>query len=570
MRNHIARRENTASPRGRRLAQIVFCVFLMTLTLPNIILSLTEHMSLAAASVNIILPMAVTALLLSLSSRLGRTIWLMLPLTVVAAFQIVLIGLYGRSLIAVDMFLNVASTNPGEAGELLANILPSVITVAVLYLPSLVLGMWMWIRKISPGALFGGMVKRAARIAALYGGVALVTVCCADRSYAVRDSLYPVNAFYNLGLAVHHTVQLAEADACPPDFTFDARSTHPDSISELYVLVIGETSRADHWQINGYGRSTTPRLSTRAGLRSYRHTMSESNTTHKSVPLLMSHLTASTYGDSIYSVNSVITAFREAGFHTAFLSSQKPNHSFIEFFGREADTTVYLPERPGSTDLDLLPALSGLLADKADKQLIVIHSYGSHFNYHDRYPRSMAKFLPDSYKGATAKERDKLVNAYDNTILMTDRLLDAVMSRLERAGADRAALIYTADHGEDLYDDHRELFLHASPCPSYYQLQVPFLVWISRATAQTDSILSAALDGNLTRRVVSSESFFDTALDIAGIRTPRTTLRSSLARSGYREPTERRFLDDHNDSRPLVGGVFTPADVKLMEMHDRD
>ena len=49
---------------------------------------------------------------------------------------------------------------------------------------------------------------------------------------------------------------------------------------------------------------------------------------------------------------------------------------------------------------------------------------------------------------------------------------------LENQGTD-AALIYTSDHGEDIFDDPRHLFLHASPVPSYYQLHIPFLIWMS-------------------------------------------------------------------------------------------
>ena len=40
-------------------------------------------------------------------------------------------------------------------------------------------------------------------------------------------------------------------------------------------------------------------------------------------------------------------------------------------------------------------------------------------------------------------------------------------------------MLYLSDHGEDIFDDPRHLFLHASPVPSYYQLHIPFLIWMS-------------------------------------------------------------------------------------------
>ena len=51
--------------------------------------------------------------------------------------------LFGRSIIAVDMFLNLTTTNSGEALELLDNLLPAVIGVFVVYIPALVLGGFM-------------------------------------------------------------------------------------------------------------------------------------------------------------------------------------------------------------------------------------------------------------------------------------------------------------------------------------------------------------------------------------------------------------------------------------------
>lgn len=46
------------------------------------------------------------------------------PVHFLCAFQIVLLYLFGNSIIATDMFTNLVTTNPGEAGELLSNIYP--------------------------------------------------------------------------------------------------------------------------------------------------------------------------------------------------------------------------------------------------------------------------------------------------------------------------------------------------------------------------------------------------------------------------------------------------------------
>ena len=48
--------------------------------------------------------------------------------------------------------------------------------------------------------------------------------------------------------------------------------------------------------------------------------------------------------NSIYQQKSIITAFKEAGYRTAFFSNQRYNHSFIDFFGKEADTCNFIKE----------------------------------------------------------------------------------------------------------------------------------------------------------------------------------------------------------------------------------
>ena len=166
------------------------------------------------------------------------------------------------------------------------------------------------------------------------------------------------------------------------------------------------------------------------GLTAFNHTLTQSNTTHKSVPMLLSAADASNY-DRIYRERSIITAFREAGFHTAFFSTQKPNHSFIDIFGMEANDWKFIKNGPqgasNTPDEELLPLIAKKLSEGHKKLFIVIHTYGSHFNYRERYPASMAFFKPDDATEAKAVNRPQLINAYDNTIRQTDRLLAEII-----------------------------------------------------------------------------------------------------------------------------------------------
>ena len=108
--------------------------------IPNVWLSLTERMSLVQSLTNIVLPGGLYMLLMSLTRKIGKASLWMTILFVFAAFQMVLLYMYGRSVIAVDMFLNVVTTNPGEVGELLGNMLLIIGVVVVIYLPAIVMG----------------------------------------------------------------------------------------------------------------------------------------------------------------------------------------------------------------------------------------------------------------------------------------------------------------------------------------------------------------------------------------------------------------------------------------------
>ena len=66
--------------------------------------------------------------------------WILFLFLFFGAFQIVLLYLFGQSIIAVDMFLNLVTTNSSEALELLDNLTPAIIAVIILYVPALILG----------------------------------------------------------------------------------------------------------------------------------------------------------------------------------------------------------------------------------------------------------------------------------------------------------------------------------------------------------------------------------------------------------------------------------------------
>lgn len=527
--------------------RLIYFYALAALMLPNIALCLTEGMPMAACVANVLMPLPVYICLLSLSAKTGKTVWCLFPLIFLAAFQLVLLYLFGQGIISVDMFLNVVTSNPGEMAELLDRLLPAVVGVLSIYIPLLVIAAISLRRHLHIGADFQATARKAAAITAPLGVGALAWAWTTAPSYSPTDHLYPANVLYNLGLAVVRAHNSATYNERVADFTFGARTSHGDDSTEVYIMVIGETARASNFAIYGYNRPTTPRMSSMNGIVAFSRATTQSNTTHKSVPMLLSAASAADYS-LLDRQKGIMQAFREADFKTLFLSNQRRNHSYIDFLASQADSCWYADSETSKGgmgyDSILLPHVRQALATCPGRLFIVLHTYGSHFCYRERYPREYSYFKPDIRDEAKAENREDLINAYDNSIRYTDHILGEIADMLQQSGR-TAAMLYASDHGENIFDDERNLFLHASPSPSWQELHVPLVVWLSDAYSTRYAAQAKALAENSKKDVETSRSVFHTMTGMAGISMKGSDMTANLASPMYREKP-RSYLTDHN------------------------
>lgn len=533
------------------------------LIVPNVALAFTEYLYTTPQRLaNVLLPLGIYMLLAGCWKKIGVTAMVAFPLMVLCAFQIVLLYLYGESIIAVDMYLNVVTTNAGEVGELLGNLMPAIAAVCILYIPPLVAGIVLTARHRAVDIAHRKPMLVAGGIVAALGIVAFAAAYTSRSMYHPEQRLFPVNVCANIVTAVERTEASNSYFITSNDFAFHSEPTAADS-AEIIVLVIGETSRACNWELAGYPRHTNPQLSNRSGITFFSRALSESNTTHKSVPLLMSHLSSDCFGDSIYCVKGIADAFAEAGFSTAWISNQQRNGSLIDFFGSQADTVCFITDDGiAHHDIEAVRLLADNVDNAGGRLFAAVHTYGSHFNYRDRIPAGFGMYFPDDASEAERDNRPQLVNAYDNTIIYTDMVLDSIMDVLEATGRP-AALMYLADHGEDIFDDSRNRFLHASPTPTYYQLHVPVLVWLSPEYIRRHPNLPQALAANSHLPVSSSRCAFHTLVQLAGLTMPLYDCTASLASESY-TPQPPVFLNDYNEAVPLAGSGMRPQDFEQL------
>ena len=549
-----------------RFTTLLTVYFFVALIIPNCVLANTEPYSVWTVEALILMPLGFYMMWSVALRRSGVMIWLAFPFIFFCAFQIVLLYLFGNSIIATDMFTNLLTTNPGEAGELLGNIYPSVVLVCVLYLPLL----WLAAREIGHKRY----ITRTARMNIGLTGAALFALGLlalwpayhvSEDRHVLRDEIFPLNILYNLGLSGSEFRKSFNYEKTSAGFTYEAQRTAEAPGREVYVYIIGEASRAMNWQLYGYDRETNPLLSQEKGLVVFRDVLTQSNTTHKSVPLILSSVATDEH-EELYRRKGLPALFNEAGFDTWFISNQSRQGAMIDHLAHDAKHLIYI--RSPRHDTQLLDEMRKVL-EKSDEQkiLFILHCYGSHFSYHQRYPREFAHFQPDNDVAIAKQHRPMLVNAYDNSIRYTDYVLSQIIDYLGSLENTSSALLYCADHGEDLIDDDRERFLHASPTTTAYQLYVASLAWFSDSYRKHFPEKAAAAEANETAPA-TTHALFHTMADMASIRGRFLSTKVSLVSPDFDRKAPRRYLNDHNEAVPYRKTGLRPEDMEVFRRYN--
>jgi glucan phosphoethanolaminetransferase (alkaline phosphatase superfamily) len=295
----------------------------------------------------------------------------------------------------------------------------------------------------------------------------------------------------------------------------------------LVVLVVGESLRSDHLGINGYARDTTPRLAALgAELLSFPDVASTANWTDQAVPGIVSLRV----GDKRA---SVLQTFAEAGYRTAWLSNQEPSR-----YSRGADVVEHAINSQDihlRTDANLLPLFTSFVRQAGPRQLVVLHMIGSHIPYEERYTASSRVYTPTLTDLGVAQplqaHKAAAINSYDNTVIETDKFLARVIEVL-RAERRPAVMLYTSDHGENLFDDERHLFMHAQKGPTRHDTHVPLLAWMNPAYRAAHPQLEQALRANLPKKI-GHANMFPSLLDLGAVVWRGRDARDSFASPAY-------------------------------------
>lgn len=287
------------------------------------------------------------------------------------------------------------------------------------------------------------------------------------------------------------------------------------------VLIIGESARADHFGLSGYKRNTTPLMAKEKNLIYYNDVTACYPLTRVAVPCMITRNTREK--PNKLNETSFISIFKSLGLYTGWIGIQGTRTAIDTPYldlANEADKVIFPAleiDFSAKNDSSLLPFIEQFYQGRTAASLLVLHSFGSHFHYSDRYPQEFEQYKPAcpvktlQFTMSNCSHEEKL-NSYDNSILYTDYFITKVIDQLRNKNA---LLIYSSDHGESLGENNR--LLHGT-YNAGEQIAVQMVFWAS------DKYIKNYPDNyqklkRLKSQAISHDNLFHSILGCSGIKS---------------------------------------------------
>jgi lipid A ethanolaminephosphotransferase len=450
---------------------------------------------------------------------------LLLPISAAASFFMLEYGV----VIDANMVQNIFETNPAEASDLMSGKLVAY-TAALGILPAILV----WYLPIGWRPL-RIEAKQKLKILAVSLPLALAVAFPFSSNFIsvfrehreLKLTLLPLN--YLTAVRKYLGTSPIQANVAVKPYGDDAArvTTAGGSASKsLFVIVVGETARADHFSLNGYARPTNPELAKVPELVNYAQAYSCGTDTAQSVPCMFSGLGRAHFSNSAAAgQENLLDILQRVGVDVVWRDNQAGCKGVCARVLTENLTSHSSPEfssHEENHDEILIDGLKQRIGALGRDTVIVLHMMGSHGPaYWKRVPERFEVFKPICAESQFSRcENQAIVNAYDNTILYTDfvlaRLID-ILKAGDQQGVE-TAMIYMSDHGESLGE--KNMFLHGMPYAIAPEAQrhVPAVTWISDKFRASRSIDLGCMKTNAAGPI-SHDNLFHSVLGGMGITT---------------------------------------------------
>ena len=317
--------------------------------------------------------------------------------------------------------------------------------------------------------------------------------------------IYNYAEFYEANRFVNELAEVKKEKMQYPDFSL------ADHDIETIVVVVGESARKDVLSLYGCEQNTTPLLEKRlANLFIYEQAVAASPFTNTALTFMLSKLIPVDKNEfQIKNLNDNIVALGNATqkWETYWLSNHREMGVYENLYSiitKDAKHQKYVGLE-GGYDQEILPFLDEVLQDDKLHRLIFVHLQGSHMVVSERYPQEFEVFTFD---------QRKLVNAYFNSVLYTDYILDQIIQRVENQ---KSVVLYVSDHGQMF---RKEKYIHGYTKKG---LDVPFVIWHSNLV--DDQFKKVGRD----QMPISTTNVYSIVSDLMGVQgLERKDLNTSL------------------------------------------
>lgn len=302
------------------------------------------------------------------------------------------------------------------------------------------------------------------------------------------------------------------------------------------ILILGESASVYHSQLYGYEKPTTPLMQKRKDdgeLLVFSDVISPGDATSKTMY-------------AIYPLKDVDNSplfpacFKAAGYSVVMYNNQYFVNNGMNFLCDPELSDILFDYRNTGRyryDMDMVNTIK----PQSIPTLYIIHLFGQHYLYKERYPEEFRTFTADDYdKERWSNGQRDVIAHYDNATIYNDYVLNSIIEKFKDKDC---CIIYISDHGEEVYDI-RDFVGHGSAPHSpdiSYQVRVPMYVWFSPTFSRPDVVNRLK---ELTDKPLITSFIPHTLLDLAGIRTEHFDATRSIVNSQYDGNRHRITVDD--------------------------
>jgi len=284
-----------------------------------------------------------------------------------------------------------------------------------------------------------------------------------------RSLINPTNYIHAIDKTIRSQFKQAEIDIVPisQHVSLGAIASNKKHRT-ITIFVTGETARAQDFHLNGYARQTSPLLETEDNLINFKHVSSCGTATATSLPCMFSMFSRDNYdNDKGHGYESLLDVLAAGATDVLWRDNNSGCKGVCDRVKQENVAHLNIPELCNNKecfDEVLLNQLDKVVSATNHDLFIILHQKGSHGPaYYERVPKAFEQFTPICKTSELQNcSQQEITNAYDNTILYTDYVLDRIIGFLKaQTEQTNTAMIYVSDHGESLGENN--MYLHGAP-----------------------------------------------------------------------------------------------------------